>query len=478
MKSMKNIKNIVLVLSLSLTLFSSCDLLSPGEVINPNVTEDKYLNSYKSIRSWRLGLEREMAVATGVFVELTEILSDNYFNNYTLSSKVFDFPKIDYQDVDVARMQRACAKLRESAIFGIEEIEPIDKSVTNEDRFVLYLIKGYSYLLAGETFVALPILAEGEVKSWRENLTMSISDFAKALSYASNNSEAATAKLLMARAYYRLGEKDNAVKYATESLTLSNNLAKGVNYDGINGLVNPIQTYVYGFAFQPLPRLDFLDPKYFQLQANEQRSIMYAKSEEAYLILSEAKISDNKLDEAKDYMCNLLDLVMSRPIAIVNDQIEKRGLGYTVRYPDSESFSVASSKDDVFRKSLVLTRKAPALVSIPYISGTSVTKDMILNCITEDDLLEVLYLMRQEIFFAEGRRVADLGIRLPVAYSESVVNSSASEFTEAQIPNFIPGNQEMDLFSIDEKNFNVVIKHNMNRVIVQNKNSAFVVPFI
>lgn len=34
------------------------------------------------------------------FVELMEILSDNYFNNYTRSSKVFDIPRLLYTDAD------------------------------------------------------------------------------------------------------------------------------------------------------------------------------------------------------------------------------------------------------------------------------------------------------------------------------------------------------------------------------------------
>lgn len=73
---------------------------------------------------------------------------------------------------------------------------------------------------------------------------------------------------LIARAYYRLGDETNAVKYADLSLNLSSSFIKQVSYDGKNGVNNSMQGYVYGnpygTAFQPLPRLDFLDPKYFQ----------------------------------------------------------------------------------------------------------------------------------------------------------------------------------------------------------------------
>ena len=52
---------------------------------------------------------------------------------------------------------------------------------------------------------------------------------------------------------------------------------------------------------------------------------------------------------------------------------------------------------------------------VPTISGTSVTAARIDAITTVDDGLYVLYLMRQEIFLAEGRRMADLGMRMPVA---------------------------------------------------------------
>src|SRR3712207_8063255 len=45
------------------------------------------------------------------------------------------------------------------------------------------------------------------------------------------------------------------------------------------------------------------------------------------------------------------------------------------------------------------------LISVPYISGTSVDEAMINRCTTVDETLQLIYLMRQEIFMAEGRRV-------------------------------------------------------------------------
>ena len=99
---------------------------------------------------------------------------------------------------------------------------------------------------------------------------------------------------------------------------------------------------------------------------------------------------------------------------------------------------------------------------------------------TVDDALYVLYLMRQEIFIAEGRRAADLGIRAPVSLTEVTSNNNVDEgdpSTKPQIPPFIPLNIEMDAFTYDPVAKTVIIKHDMNRVLVQNKTSPFVLPF-
>lgn len=458
---------------------SSCELLQPDGIVNPNVDEEAFLATPNAMTTWVNGANSSFATIMGSYVELTEILSDNYFNNYSQSSKVFDFPTILYTDVDVTNLQRYVGTLRETANQGLNVVAKADNTTTDAQRFNLYYIKGYSYLLAGEYFVGLPIENGGEVKPWKEHLNLAISTFTESLQYASSADDKAFINTLMARAYYRLGDKTNAVKYANAALALSTNFVKQVVFDGNNGVNNSMQGYIYGTNFQPLPRLDFLDPKYFQKSsAYEQRSISIAKAEELYLILAEASLADNDLTTARNTMKSLLTLVKSRAVQTeVNDQLEGRYNGGYKKYPDSSEYRVAASATDPLRSNLVLDRKAPNLISIPYISGTSVTAEMIDAPTSADGLLEVLYLMRQEIFIAEGRRAADLGIRLPVCETEAANTPSASNYTTAQIPSFIPLNQDMDAFDMDATAKTVVIKYNMNKVIVSNKSSEYVVPF-
>ena len=230
--------------------------------------------------------------------------------------------------------------------------------------------------------------------------------------------------------------------------------------------------------YQPLPRLNFLNPKYVQRTSIYESAICIAKAEENYLIMAEALLAKGDEHACKAKLHELLKLVQSRPVLSgVKDWAKTRATGGIKEYPDSAIYQVAASPNDRFRDGLVLSRKKPQVISIPTVSGTSVTSQMIDDCQKHDDLLELIYLLRQEIFMAEGRRMNDLGIRLPISEVEAKNTSTAAPFVQAEIPPFIPKDQGMDAFELDKKNFRVTIKYNMNRIIVENKSTPFVVPF-
>lgn len=137
---------------------------------------------------------------------------------------------------------------------------------------------------------------------------------------------------------------------------------------------------------------------------------------------------------------------------------------------------MAASPKDPYRSGLVLNRKSPHLIQVPTVSGTSVTAEMIDECKDNDALLELIYLMRQEIFLAEGRRMSDLGIRLPISDVEIAHTPAAKTYAEPLIPKFIPLEQGMDNFDIDTEKRLVTIHYNMNHLIVINKNRPEVAP--
>ncbi len=463
---------------LAVLLLVSCDLVKPDDVVNPNVDESAFLNSDNPMETWVNGTEKEFALCMSDFVELMEILSDNYYNNYTRSSKVFDIPQLLYTDADVTRLQRNVGKLREMADYGLNTVARVDANTTDADRFHLLYIKAYSFVLAGDFFLALPVQSGGELVEWQEQLRTAMTVLDEALGYAQTDADRAFVHALYARAAYRLGEKALAQSHAAQSLSLDATLCKQVKFDSKNGVLNTAQEAIWGTWFQPLPRLDFLDPKYYQLTSTDQTPITVAKAEENYLILAEAAVAEGNLGSAKTQLGNLLQLVNSRPVQTdVDDQLEGRYNGGHRHFPNDPNYRVQASATDSLRTGLIIDRRAPHLITVHYISGTSVTQAMIDGLTTKESVLETIYLLRQEVFFAEGRRPADLGIRLPVCEVEAAAVKGASAYTTAQIPSFIPLNQGLDDFTVDEEAQTVTIAYNMNRVIVDNARSNEVVPF-
>ncbi len=165
---------------------------------------------------------------------------------------------------------------------------------------------------------------------------------------------------------------------------------------------------------------------------------------------------------------------------MIDSKIQQRGrAGGKVIYPNSADTRVAIEPGAPFVDGLVLTRSA-GNVKAYTVSGTSVTQGRIDAVSSIDDGLYVLYLMRQEIFLAEGRRMADLGIRMPVALTEIIANRNTTDgeaYTKAVVPSFIPLARGMDAFSYDQVAKTVVIKTDMNKVLVQNKTSPAILPF-
>ena len=198
------------------------------------------------------------------------------------------------------------------------------------------------------------------------------------------------------------------------------------------------------------------------------------------MILAEALLAGGDLPGARSRLQQLLTLVRSRATELVDSRLQLRGrAGGKVVYPNTSDTKVAFAPGEPLREGFVLTRSA-GTIRVPTVSGTSVTPERIAAIATVDDGLYVLYLMRQEIFLAEGRRMADLGIRMPVARTEVLANPNVGDgeaYTQARIPSFIPTEFGMDSFTYDPVAKTAVLAFDMNRLLVQNKTSPDVLPF-
>lgn len=463
----------------SLAFTPGCDLLDPTEVVNPNLTKDAVLKTANPMAAWLLGLERQTAIVLNEHVTIAEIATDNYDNTRTYFNQNLDPLNIIFTDQDINTLQFSIADLRESAVFGLTEVKAADVNTTSDQEAELYFYKGYAELLAGELFVALPAEPNGAAVAPTENLNLAIADFKKALELTTNIESKVSYNLALARAYHRLGDKANATTFAAAAIAGNPDFVRFVRFDNPQGLTNEMELAIFDRNtfddLQPLPRLDFLDPKYHGTGPVDY-PIAIQKIEEAHLILAEAALANNSLSEAKTHLKNTLAVVNTRNKETFSDVADGRTESAPGSRPNKANILVAASPTEVPRPGLVLERQA-ASINVPVISGTSITAVGVDLNLSIDAALEMLYLMRQEIFIAEGRRMIDLGIKFPVSEIESLSNTNiTTEQTTGYIPAFIPKDQ-LDAFTYNATTKIAVIAVNMNKVLVSNKTSPDVLPF-
>ncbi len=463
--------------------FNSCE--DPDDAFNPqnpDLAISAVVGTDNSTQSILVGANRQLSLAMNQLVVISEIASDNYTNTQTFFNQFLDNLAIDATDDDIDDTQFAFHRLREIAITGRDVISPDDATSTPDQVAELNFFIGLSHLMFGENFTSVPAEPGGVVMDAATHLNTAISNFEVALNGTENSEIITACNLGIARAHYRLGNRDEAVSFSNAAISSGPNFIRFVQYDAVNGPGNTMQDAIFDRGtfddLQPLPRLDFLDPKYNGSVATTDVDIPLLKIEEAYLILIEAAISNGDLGTAQQSMRDLIGLVATRPMATFNDAGEGRDQDFPGSRPDTTSVLVAASSSDDLRPGLVIDRN-DGDVTVPVVSGTSVTLDIVDSISDSETALEILYLMRQEIFIAEGRRMADLGIRFVTSDVEFRSNSNV-EMSDIipVIPDFI-GNisSELDAFDYDANAGTAVIMHNLNRIIVQNRTSDLVVPF-
>lgn len=460
----------------------ACTFLFGCKVDNPNITDEVYLTTTNVSTTWLTGLRRQMALTLNQVIVNTELVSDNYYNNRTLSSKVFDIPQIDNFDLDVNSIQSAIQRLRTLSEYGLSTVVAADATTTPVQRAEMYFINAYSHVLSGELFVGLPGATKGPVLTPAAHYAMAVTALDQAIALQTDATEKLVYTLLKARVYYDMGDVAQAKTFATAAMA-SPLLLKQQAFDGQNSAPNDFQTYLFSSTnneFAPLPRLDFLDPKYYNTGtiALDQKPVSFIKSEEAYLIVAEAQVAQSDLSGAQTTLKNLLSqVVANRPVVSLSDVKETRNGGNRTDYPLT-AVKVKFDADGVERSGYVLNRKI-ANINISTVSGTKVTADDITAATTQDALMYTIYRMRQEIFIGEGRRMTDLGIKFPVSQTEQLNNSNVKATDViAQIPAFIPLAKGMDDFTNNTTTGVVTMKYDMNKVLVTNKTAKEIFPFI
>ena len=466
----------------TLTFILSCnefsDVVDFTEVVNPNLSESSVVGQPNSAMIWRLGIEREISRTLNEILILAELGSDNYVNTQTFFSQFLDNLDIRITDPDIRDTQNEIARVARMAEFGLETVGPNDPNYTQELEAEFNFFLGLSRLYAAMYFSMLPQETLGAPVSAETNYNSAIAAFDRAIAVNAK----AEYHIAKARANYYLGNQSEAVNAATAAINLDPDFLRFAEFDEAEDPDNTLEDALYERGtfddFQPLPSLDFLDPKYSFVSVEEDSPVHYFKAEEAYLILAEANLADNNLSAAQQNLIDLLGIVDNRLIRSIDDSGETRGNQANAvddeRRPNNSSVVVNG------RTGLVLDRDQ-GMVDIPAISGTSLTAADINAMTIGDDALTLLYRTRQEIFIAEGIRFVDMGIKLVINENEILQNENISEGDEGTVP-VIPAfidavKDNLDEINYDQTNNIVTIQLDLNSILVTNKSSSMVLPF-
>lgn len=476
--------NKLIALVLAVVAFGGCDLVDPTEVRNPNLTEDNIFDTPRPLRFWVQGLERQMAIAFANYLTEAEIVSDNYDNTNTFFDQELDLLILNFTNANVDNTLFAFSDLRESARYGRNVVAEVDEGATDAEIAETYFFEAVADVVLGQAFTGAPLQPDGAPAQPAEHLRAAIDALDQALALQPDADRRTGYLLLQARAHYALGERAEAAQLSRDALAADPDYVRFITYDEANGVDSDIELALYDRAsfddLQPLPRLDFLDPK-FAVSGGIDASVPLLKAEEAHLILAEAALAEGQLAQAQAQMRSLLDLVATRPVDAVDDNAEGRTQNSPGSRPDRADIVVRASPDAPFREGLVLTRIGAGLtVPIPTVSGTSVTEAMVDELTSVEDAVRLLYLLRQEVFFAEGRRMLDLGIRFPVTEPEVLANPNVAEgeLTTGFVPVPLqPFSTQFDAFTYDAEAGQVTILVDLNRVLAQNRTNSAVVPF-
>ncbi len=465
-------KKLILITALVFSVFVSCDLIDGTGVENPNLTLDAARDLPNPATSFVNGLQEQLATTANSCITTQELATDNYMNAQTFFNQNVDAGTYRDIDTDFQNCQAAIGTLREQADYVLSDVIPIDP--VDEKEAEAYFLRGIASLWSGEIFTTLPNDAVAPAVGPATHFADAIADFTAALALDANNVGYLLAR---ARANYNAGNQSAAVADANAAITAdaSGTYVRYIIFDAVDGPANTLQNAVHDRGnfddLQPLPRLDFLDPKFFDISGSLDSNIPLLKIEEAHLILAEAELADGDLPGARTVMTAVANLANSRPTSTVDDSGEGRsGEGTVAQRPNTSAYTVRASASDAFVTGLVLDR-TPTLET-PSISATSVTAADITALANAADALTTLYLLRQEIFFGEGRRMFDLGIRWPVAEREALLNPNiVASDRVATIPAFLPPIAEHDAFTA--AGTAVTIQHNLNRTIATGRGNRF-----
>lgn len=469
---------------------TSCEVFSPANVANNQITaQSLQANSTGGAVGLIQGLRMRFANAVSVTCTATECTSDNYDNTTSFISALFDTPRaVAQSDLTLNGTSSAVAgngggtyfqllQAHALADFGLKTILPADPLATDNQKAEIRFYKGLAILMLSENWTFFPLEDQGAAIPASDARKLAIDQFTQSLALVASGTTAADRALAnnnraaLARAYRMAGDKANAEKFAKEVLAASANFLFQVQFDLVNFKSEFTQQTVIRSDnnYQPLPRLDFLDPKY----TTEDASIAVLKAEELHLILAEIALSNNDLAGARRFMADAATVARNRPTITYTDRDNRKNNrpGF-----NASAIQIRSDASSSFIPGLVQPRNN-RMVTVYPVSFTSQTADSVnaLSAKPREDHAYMLYLLRQHIFFGEARRMSDLGIRFPVTQRQSQTNPNFPEITGpgcvVVVPDYIPENDIMDRYTptpVTATTTLVTMTVDMNKILATN----------
>ena len=464
--------------AVAVLLTTGCDFLDPTNVTNPNTTTADLAEAAEPTAALMPGVKAQMARAVRAVVQTTALVSDDYEIAFTNVGPELSDPYAvqpdgaSYNSTDAIGAYWNTQELRALADFVIDTNAPGDDTATDEQLAEAHYYRGMAFLMQGENFIAVPTAPDTAPTPWGELLGLAASDFTAALALGPDAALEVALTAALARTHRALGNVPEAISFAQDALALDDEFVFSQRYSE-GEIENPFANETR--AYQPLPRLDFLDPKYTTRDA----PIALAKAEEMHLILAEAEMVGGTLDDyvmAAGHIQDALELAATRPTGSFDDADQRLNPDLSER-PSSADMLVAAEPGAPFQAGLVLDR--PGVVKIPLVSGSSLDAATVGALVDPTAIRHALWLARQEILFLEGRRVHDLGVRMPVALREIESSSAITEgdaSTVVQVPSYIP-NGVIDDFSPRDpyaaSTNEITIDVDMNSILAEERVSPF-----
>jgi hypothetical protein len=471
----------------------ACELINAWDVQNPSITDDNLRsNATGGSAAAVSGVRRNLAVAMGIQSLVGDLVSDNLDNRTSFYDNNLSFPRVIYPGTfTYGAAYSGFLQLNALADFSLSVIVPIDKTVTSDQIAEIHFYKGMALLLLGENYSKFPIVENGQAVTSATAIGNAVTEFNTALpligaASAATQAMRANCYMGLARAYRMLGNKTSAVSAANSALAVaaSGTFTGGATYvfnaaqDATNGPTSTLLAALVTRAsndIQPNPRVDFLDPK---ITVNT-LPMPVLKAEEMHLILAEIALAGGDLPGARTSMSNAVALALTRAKTSFKDNDTR-----TAR-PNISTMTLFTDDAHTYPAlSGLIVARSGATINVPTITGTSQTAATIANLATitagsgtspntmRFEHIRMLYLLRQEMFFGEGRRMSDLGIRLPVtqAQLDGNKNIAGSGGDVVIVPSYIPPSDEWRFFTI--AGTVVTVKWDLNKEIATNINTV------